>query len=94
MTSDDYITILYLFAASSLVVVHFWMPWSQPSVQMSEVLDELAQEHEQAIFVKVSKWNTVAYVTFYVPIVKVVYDRKEKCCNSCGSIQGSTVKSR
>ena len=36
-----------------LVVVNFWMPWSEPSVQMNEVLDELSQEHEQVTFVKV-----------------------------------------
>ena len=34
-------------------MANFWMPWSDPSVQMNEVLDELAQEHEHVTFVKV-----------------------------------------
>jgi Grx4 family monothiol glutaredoxin len=54
-TSEEFSSLLD--KNSSLVVVHFWMPWSQPSVQMSEVLDELAQEHEQAIFVKIEAEN-------------------------------------
>ena len=43
------------FEPRSLAVVHFWMPWSQPSVQMSEVLDEIAKDHDQVKFVKVSQ---------------------------------------
>ena len=40
----------------SLVVVHFWAPWSQPCQQMNEALEELAKEHENVKFVKVGGW--------------------------------------
>ena len=39
--------------SDSLVVVHFWAPWSQPCQQMNEALEELAKEHENVKFVKV-----------------------------------------
>lgn len=46
-------SLLSLSSPNSLVVVHFWAPWSQPCQQMNEVLEELAKEHENVKFVKV-----------------------------------------
>ena len=39
----------------SLVVVHFWAPWSQPCKQMNDVMSELAGEHPGVRFIKVGR---------------------------------------
>lgn len=47
---------VFLFSyCRSLVVVHFWAPWAPQCVQMNNVMAELAKEHPQVMFVKVSQ---------------------------------------
>ena len=41
-------------ALCRLAVVHFWAPWSQPCQQMNEAMSELAEEHANVRFLKVS----------------------------------------
>lgn len=51
------ITVCFLFSyCRSLVVVHFWAPWAPQCVQMNNVMAELAKEHPQVMFVKVSQY--------------------------------------
>ncbi|XP_065185312.1 glutaredoxin-3-like [Sycon ciliatum] len=40
-------------SSSKLTVVHFWAPWSQPSVDMNNVLETLNPEYPDVQFVKV-----------------------------------------
>nr|CAB3249484.1 glutaredoxin-3 [Phallusia mammillata] len=40
-------------AKRSLVVVHFWAPWAEQCKQMNDVLDELAKENANVVFIKV-----------------------------------------
>ena len=56
-TQEELTALIESQSEPGLVVVNFWMPWSEPSVQMNEVLDELSQEHEQVTFVKVEAEN-------------------------------------
>nr|QSX72227.1 glutaredoxin 3 [Halisarca dujardinii] len=46
-----------LTARTGLVVAHFWMPWSQPSVDVKEALGELAKDSENATFVNIEAEN-------------------------------------
>ena len=35
-------------------MIHFWAPWSQPSVDMNKVLEALNAEYAKVAFIKVS----------------------------------------
>uniref|UniRef100_A0A8C5XJG9 Thioredoxin domain-containing protein n=1 Tax=Microcebus murinus TaxID=30608 RepID=A0A8C5XJG9_MICMU len=43
---------LLCLKAKSLLVIHFWAPWSPQCTQMNNVMAELAKEHLQVSFVK------------------------------------------
>ncbi|XP_012636873.3 glutaredoxin-3 isoform X2 [Microcebus murinus] len=46
---------LLCLKARSLLVIHFWAPWSPQCTQMNDVMAELAKEHPQVSFVKNSQ---------------------------------------
>ncbi|GAA6072440.1 glutaredoxin 3, partial [Tachysurus ichikawai] len=39
-------------AGRSLTVVHFYAPWAPQCSQMNDVMEELAKEHKQTMFIK------------------------------------------
>jgi len=42
----------------SLVVLDFWADWAEPSKHMNEVVDELAKQHKDVLFVKIEADNS------------------------------------
>lgn len=74
----------YVSTSPSLLVVHFWAPWSDPCKQMNDVFVELAAEYENVRFLKVEaeslpevslKYDIVAVPTVIFIKGKEVVDR-------------------